>query len=42
VVAEGSSDELKARVGGESLDEVFLSLTDSNGLVGREPEGGFR
>jgi ABC-2 type transport system ATP-binding protein len=42
VVAEGSSDELKARVGGESLDEVFLSLTDSNGLVGREPEGSFR
>jgi ABC-2 type transport system ATP-binding protein len=38
VVAEGSSDELKARVGAETLDDVFLTLTDS----GSEHEGSLR
>ena len=28
VVAEGSADELKARFGGETLDDVFLTLTE--------------
>jgi hypothetical protein len=42
VVAEGSPDELKAQVGGETLDDVFLTLTDSAGLADREHEGSLR
>jgi ABC-type multidrug transport system ATPase subunit len=42
VVAEGTSDELKARVGAETLDEVFLTLTESAGLGDRDHEGSLR
>ena len=30
VVAEGSAQELKALVGAETLDDVFLTLTDTD------------
>jgi ABC-2 type transport system ATP-binding protein len=42
VVAEGSPDELKTRVGGATLDDVFLTLTDSAGVADRDYEGSLR